>query len=425
MRRIVIAVCGLLMVAACGSPLGFKGTEGDHKLYEAVTTQSSGLIAVIDSLSHAQERSLPLGVLSADMSHLYSISAATATPMLVDTDPATGLTLHALPLARRFQLPPATVSGVPGGLSQNGRWLVLEAFDQNGPGPDGTHLLVVDTSFSKTATSIDLPGDFQFDAITNDGTKVYLIEYVSGIEYRVRDYDVRASHLDPNVVVDKSDSTEPMQGIRLSGVASPDGQWLYSVYTREKTGAFIHALNLDQTIAFCIDLPGSGYSADYSEFQWSLALSADGKHLFAANGPMGVIAQVDTGTFPTLTRTAHVDTSGPAASFFAQDVMAKEFGPNGAVLSPDGRTLIMAGSTGLVWVDTSSLLPATDSVVRARSHALADGSAILSLAASADGTTIYALNDAGMIAELRMSDGRQSAAFGGSDSQPLALVRVQ
>lgn len=413
MRRIVIAVCGLLMVAACGSPLGFKGTSGDHKLYEAATTQGSGLIAVIDSRSHAQERSLPLGVLSADASRLYSISTTTATPMLVVTDPSTGLTLRTLPLAHRFQLPPATVSGVPGGLSQNSRWLVLEALDY----PGATHLLVVDTSFSAAPLSIDLAGEFQFDAITNDGTKVYLIEYVSRNEYRVRDYVVGAHRLDPSVVADKSDSTEPMQGVRLSGVASPDGQWLYSVYTREKTGAFIHALNLDQTIAFCIDLPGSGYSSDYSEFQWSLALSADGTHLFAANGPMGVVAQVDIGAFPSLTRTAHVDTSSPAAGFFAQDVMAKEFGPNGAVLSPDGKSLVMAGTTGLVWVDAASL--------RERSRALTDGSAILSLAASADGTTIYALNSAGMIAELRMSDGRLSASFGGGGVQPLALVKVQ
>ncbi len=417
MRRIVIAVCGLLMVAACGGPLGFKGASGDHKLYEAATTQSSGLIAVIDSRSHAQERSLPLGVLSADMSHLYSISNAKATPMLVDTDPATGLTLRTLKLAHRFELPPATMSGVPGGLSRNGRWLVLEAFDRNGPVPDATHLLVVDTSFSKTATSIDLPGDFLFDAITNDGTKVYLIEYVSGSEYRVRDYDVRARHLDPNVVVDKSDSTEPMQGIRLSGVASPDGQWLYSVYAREKTGAFIHALNLDQTIAICIDLPGSGYAANYSDLQWSLALSGDGKQLYAVNGMLGVVAQVDTGAFPTLARTAHVATTFTATGFFAQDVMAKELGPNGAVLSPDGKTLVMAGSTGLVWVDTSSL--------GVRSRALADGSPVLSMAASADGTMVYALNASGMIAELRMSDGRESAAFGGGGAQPLALVRVE
>lgn len=415
MRRIVIAVGGLLVVAACGSPLGFKGTSGDHKLYEAATTQSSGLIAVIDSRSHAQERSLPLGVMSPDASHLYSISSA--TPMLVDTDPATGSPLRTLPLARRFQLPPATVSGVPGGLSQNGRWLVLEALDQNGPAPDATHLLVVDTLFSKTPMSVDLPGDFQFDAITNDGTKVYLIEYVSGNEYRVRDYDIRAGHLDPNVVVDKSDSTEPMQGIRLSGVASPDGQWLYSVYAREKTGAFIHALNLDNTVAFCIDLPGSGYAADFSDLQWSLALSADGKQLYAVNGMLGVVAQVETGAFPTLTRTAHVATTFTATGFFAQDVMAKELGPNGAVLSPDGKVLVMAGSTGLVWVDTSSL--------RVRGRASADGSPVLSMAASADGTVVYALNASGMIAELRMSDGRESAAFAGGGAQPLALVRVE
>ena len=31
-----------------------------------------------------------------------------------------------------------------------------------------------------------------------------------------------------------------MAGLRLSGVASPDGHWLYSIYARQDKGAFIH-----------------------------------------------------------------------------------------------------------------------------------------------------------------------------------------
>jgi hypothetical protein len=67
-----------------------------------------------------------------------------------------------------------------------------------------------------------------------------------------------------------------MAGSRLSGIASRDGQWLYSVYVRPDKSAFVHALSLEDPFALCIDLPGSGYSSNPDEFHWSLAVNAAG-----------------------------------------------------------------------------------------------------------------------------------------------------
>jgi hypothetical protein len=254
---------------------------------------------------------------------------------------------------------------------------------------------------------------------------VYLIEYLTGPDYRVRLYHLPGGELDPNVVVDKSDGTASMQGVRLSGVASPDGQWLFSVYARENKGAFIHALNLGSSFAFCIDLPGSGYSSNYQELQWSLALTGDGSHLYAANGSMGILEDVSmTSGFPTLARTANIDNPAPAAGIFAQDVQAKEFNSNGVAVSPDGKTLVMAGTSGVVWIDTATL----------HSHGLRLSDWIVkSVVASPDGHFVYALNDGGMIAELRMADGQMSTAFSATvpatlvagGAQPTALLRVE
>ena len=413
-RALLLAVCAAVVVAGCGkADLGPGTPTGDYKLYVATSTTNSELVAVIDSRSHSVERSLPLGTPSPDWKHLYSMESTT----LVDVDPKTGATRHTLHLPGQFQLPPATIGGVPGGLSQDGRWLVLQAFDTPTNFPSATHFAVVDTSYAKLVKQIDLTGYFQFDAISNDGQRIYLIEYLSSSEYQVRFLNVGTRQLDPTIVFDKSDGSSAMAGLRLSGVASPDGHWLYSVYIRQDKGAFIHALSLDNPIAFCIDLPGSGYASSQDGFHWSLALSADGSHLFAANGAMGVVADIDTGNdAPALTRTVQIDTTAQSASLFGQDVQAKEFGANGAVLSPDGRTLVMSGATGVVWVDTATL--------HARGRQLANWT-VWSLALSPNGNNLYAVSDSGMLAEMSMAGTHLATVFPGGAGQPMALLRVE
>ena len=414
MKAKVIAVCVLLALAGCGKAIVGQVPDGaGYKLYEAATTRSASTLSVIDSRSHAVDRQLPLGTPSLDWKHLYSVSSRT----LVDTDPHSGTTLHVLRLPGSYLLPPATMSGVPGGLSQNGRWLVLQAFDDNPTGlPTATHMLVVDTSYAKQPIPIELPGFFEFDAISNDGKRVFLIEFVSGTIYHVRFFDVGIGKLDKQIVFDKSDGTDAMTGLRLSGVPSSDGQWLFSVYAREHASSFIHALNLDAAIAFCIDLPGSGYTANPDEFRWSLAMSANGTHLYAANGATGIVADVnlDNGV-PGQMRASKLNNSESGRIFGVQNVEAKEIASGGAVLSPDGRTLVITGKTGVTWVDTAGL--------QARSRQLTDWR-VWSLGLSPDGQKLYAINDAGMIAELSMAGGA-GATFSGAPGQPLALIRVE
>lgn len=412
MRGLVLAIGALVMVVGCGRLPGVQNSAGDFKLYEASATSGSQQVSVIDSRSHAVERTLPLGTPSPDWSHLYTVQGSN----LIDLDPQTGAVLNQIRLPGAYQLPPATMSGVPGGLSPDGRWLVLETFDRSSSSSvRATHLIVVDTSYARKPQRIDLTGYFQFDAVNNEGTRVYLIEYVSDSQYYVRFFNVGSGALDPTIVFDKSDGSAAMAGTRLSGIASRDGQWLYSVYVRPDKSAFIHALSLEDPIAFCIDLPGSGYSTNPDEVGWSLALNAPGTNLFAANGATGTVVEIfiDNG-FPSTNRVAHLAT-GQASSALVQDVQAKELGGNAAAVSPDGRTLVIAGKTGLVWIDTASMT--------ARARQLADWS-VWSLGMSPDGSTVYAVNDAGMIAELPMAGAHSPTTFSGAAGQPLALIRV-
>ena len=414
MRGLVFAFGALVIVAACGRVPGGQTSSADYKLYEATSTQSSQQISVIDSRSHSVELSMPLGVASPNWSHLYTIRGDT----LVDLDPLDGATLYSERLPGYFQLPPATMSGVPGGLSQNGRWLVVQRFDPtSSPIPSTTHLALVDTLYLKPLQQFDLNGYFQFDAISNDGQRIFLIQYISQTEYYVRQFDVGIRQLNPNIIFDKADGAAAMAGLRLSGISSPDGHWLYSLYVRQDKSPFIHALNLDgKLIAFCVDLPGSGYSSNPDAFHWSLALSADASHLYAANGASGTVADIslDSGR-PRTPRAARLDTSQTAGIFAVQNVEAKELGGNAAAVSPDGKTLVIGGNSGLFWVDTTSL--------KAKDHRLADWN-VWSLAMSPDGATIYAVGDGGMIAEVSMSGSHEATTFSGAPGQPLALMRV-
>lgn len=415
MRGLVLAIGALVIVAGCGRVPGGQVTAGDYKLYEAASTSTSQQLSVIDSRSHSVELNMPLGTPSPDWTHLYTVDGDT----LVDLNPQTGAVRHKLQLPGHYQLPPATISGVPGGLSPNGHWLVLQSFDGKPNSlPSESHLLLVDTSYVKKPQRIDLSGYFQFDAVNDGGGRVYLIEYITSTQYDVRFYNVTGpiGSLDPTVVFDKSDGLAAMAGSRLSGVASQDGQWLYSVYMRPNKSAFIHMLSLENPIAFCVDLPGSGYATNPDEFHWSIALSPDGSHIYAANGPMGIVSDVYTGRegLPRVSRTVHI-ANGQSASIIAQDVQAKELGSNAAAVSPDGRTLVIAGKTGLVWIDTASL--------KAYDRQLADWR-VWSLGMSPDGTTLYAVNDAGMIAEMPMTGSHTPTTFGGAAGQPLALIRV-
>ncbi|OLD48406.1 MAG: hypothetical protein AUI42_12670 [Actinobacteria bacterium 13_1_40CM_2_65_8] len=412
MRALLVAIGALVIVAACGRVPGGQVSPGDYKLYVAASTSTSQQLSVIDSRSHSVELNMPLGTPSPDWTHLYTVKGDT----LLDLDPQTGATRRSLQLPGSMQLPPATLSGVPGGLSPNGRWLVLESFDRTDSIPAATHMLVVDTTYVSAPRQIDLKGLFNFDAVSNDGQRVYMIQYLTGNQYHVRFYDLSIGRLDPQIVFDKSDGSAAMAGLRLSGVASPDGHWLYSMYIRENQGPFIHALSLDDPIAICIDLPGDlGYSTNPDEFRWSLTMNAAGTHLYAANGATGIVADLSIdGGVPNHQRTVQL-VGGQTANSFIQNVEAKELGGNAAALSPDGQTLVIAGKTGLVWVDTASL--------KARDRQLT-GWNIWSVAMAPDGATVYAMDDTGMIAELPVKGARAATTFGGAGGQPLALIRV-
>jgi hypothetical protein len=392
--KIARAFAVLFVTAACaGGPTQPPAESGHMRLFEATSSE----IAVVDSVTHVAVRHLPLGVPSADWQHLYSISG----PALRDTDPASGLTRATLQLPGTYQLPAATSTGVPGGLSPDGGWLVAQSYDGA-----TTHFVIVNTVGMRIAHTAKLAGRFTFDAISDDGQRLYLIQYLNGREYYVRLFDVLTGNLDANIVVDKSNGEQSMSGLRLSGLATPGGSWLFSMYVRESDNPFVHALSLDGPFAFCLDLPGSGYGSNAGEKHWAIAMDRMGSTFFAVNSATGVVAQIDNSQQynPHITRTAQIPGGRPL-----------NIGPNAAVLSDDGKSLVVAGSTGLAWIDTARLA--------IRFQILTDWR-IWSLALSPDGKTLFAVNDDGRIAEVMMYSAQVTSTFDPSVGRPMALIGV-
>ncbi len=390
MRTALVMLVAGMLVFACGQAPRSGPAAGDPMLFVAVSTPDGQSVDLVDARSHTTAGHLPLGVPSADWKHYYLVSGS----VLQDIDPMSGGVQRTLPLPAAYELPVVTAGGMPGGLSQDGRQLVLQ---QQSAGV--SHLLVIHTSFTADPIRIDIPGDFQFDAISNDGGRLYLIQHGAGGHYFVRDYVV-GSGLDPNIIFDKSDGSAAMSGVRLMGVAAPGGSTLYSVYARPDQSAFVHELSLDAPFAVCADLSGPGFSADRKGMRWTLALNPAGDRLFAANSALGIVTEVMSPDGSQ--RTVHL--AGGATEL-----------SGGAAFTQDGTRLIVAGAGGVRWLDVSTL------------HTVATALptwTIASIAMSPDGKALYAVSGSGEIAELDGA-GKVIGTFEPGLGRPILLMGVQ
>jgi hypothetical protein len=167
---------------------------------------------------------------------------------------------HTLRLAGRWGIPRVTLDGDVGGLSRDGRILVLaqEANHPNGELSATSTFTVLRTKPLRVERRIVLHGDFGFDALSPHGRTLYLIEHVSQRElfrYRVRAYDVPAGRLLGRVVADKRQRSWLMNGYPVARAASAGGRWVYTLYTNPDNYPVVHALDTVSRTAVCVGLP--------------------------------------------------------------------------------------------------------------------------------------------------------------------------
>ena len=388
MRTLRLALAASLsaaLLAGCAKGTGvtpLTRAAAGYSLYYLDAQVGNGPIQVVDAATGRHERTLPVGTPSPDWQRLYAVTYDNDRTVLRAVDAHTAALVHQISFAGAFALP-ATATGATGGLSPNGEWLVLESH----AALNQTSFMILNTSFTQRPLRVVLNGPFSFDAISNDGDRLYLIESLAAFQpghYRVRLYDIGAGSLDPHVIVDKREiGSASMTGTRISGVFAPDGGWQYSLYMNERKGAFIHALNLDASFAWCIDLPPGGDQS--KQMMWSLAITPDGRSLYAVNPTLGKVARIDIGPQGPDNAVSQTNSfarvSAAASSGFVTDVEAKEIQMGSAALSRDGRTLFATAFDGTVAIDLSSL--------RLQRRVL-DGAGIESVVMSQDAAWIFA-----------------------------------
>jgi hypothetical protein len=154
-----------------------------------------------------------------------------------------------------YGIPMVAYDGSTGGLSRDGKRLVVYS-PSRGIGRDVTRYVVLDPVTLRVRSRITLAGNFGFDALSPDGSLMYLIHLKSGsgLDYEVRALDVNTGRLFPGAIVDRREPDEKMTGIPMTRVGSDDASWAYTLYAKPDSGAFVHALHTTGREAFCIDL---------------------------------------------------------------------------------------------------------------------------------------------------------------------------
>jgi hypothetical protein len=229
----------------------------------------------------AQPLSLPDGAVA------YMTKSERAGTVLTERT-RLGRTLRERRLSGVFSIPAVAYDGSAGGLSGDGRTLVLISPRRAFPARTTT-FAVVDTRRLAVRRHVELAGDFSFDAISPDGNTIYLIAYSGSLDkYAVRAYDLPAGRLLPRPVVDPDEADEPMTGAPISRAPSPDGRWAYTLYQSEEH-PFVHALDTARRTAVCIDLD------DLSDVSGA-TLNLRGTRLEVTGGSGDVLATIDTTT---------------------------------------------------------------------------------------------------------------------------------
>jgi hypothetical protein len=166
-----------------------------------------------------------------------------------------------------FGVPMITYKGPATGMFRDGSTFVLQSV---GVGTKTTFQLVSTRDLSVRDT-ITLPGTFAFDALSPDGSKLYLIQHTTAEDiqhYVVRAYDLGEHTLMAGKIADKTQKGWVMEGFPAARATTGDGRWVYTLYWNPNGYPFVHALDTVAGVAHCVGIAsprgGSGAILDYT-----------------------------------------------------------------------------------------------------------------------------------------------------------------
>jgi hypothetical protein len=313
-----------------GCPLPCSGqvaSPEDERLLYVQPEGERGPVSVYDTRTGKLRFRLPKGFSSADGRwhfNAYRWLDGTKIPVFAVS---TGRVWQTFTVPGRWRI---------GGVSPQGRWLVLTNRRFN---PLRTELAILDASRGLIAHRFRLRGNFEVETVSPDGRRLFLIEHLrenGAPRYLVRLYNVPSRRLQSEPLRGGKDRV--MAGYAWSGVASPNGRWLLTLYLNTlRSNAFVHALDLKKGIPRCIDLPSGRGAFDLLK-RYSLTLSPNGRTLYAANPAIGAVTEIDLDSRRVIRRT----------SFPAEQTQGvRRAATLGGTISGDGRTLYFSGGRAL------------------------------------------------------------------------------
>jgi DNA-binding beta-propeller fold protein YncE len=338
---------------------------------------------------------LPVGLFSQDHQRVYTAVPQNGQTVITVTNAHSSANMHTFTIPGTYAT--AGQNYTTAVISADGRWLALREIGETGP---MSTIALVDTQAGKLFKTIQLNGDFDLDAISPDGSRVYLLERLNDQagHYYVRLYDVSQNQLVDGHIVDKSDYwNDDMSGSALTRQMAKDGTIAYTLYTDTvRNSAFVHILPLAGSYrgARCIDLP-AGKTSELLRY-YTLALSPDGNTLYAVNSALGVIISIDVGHSDevfsdNVKATARFNPGTLAGSDKTQALY------HGAALSPDQNTLYFVGVHGIWAANTADLKVKSNYVT---------GQVFTGIALSKDGQTLYAVHPASGVTLVNVASGQ-------------------
>jgi murein peptide amidase A len=180
-------------------------------------------------------------------------------------------------LRGNYAIPAVAFDGSAGGLSANGNALALINFTRAYP-PPRTKVAILDTDVylrhprragqrrpQHAIRRLSLPGYFSFQAISPNGSKLYLRRYRthdrgSTHDRRSDDFDLRTMDTRSGRLASQplavSNGGRPLAGLPVSAATSPDGRWAYALYDGDMRMPFLLALDTVNGRVIRVDLPG-------------------------------------------------------------------------------------------------------------------------------------------------------------------------
>ena len=307
----------------CPAPCSGQSSSPPNAKYLYVQPQGAiGTVAAYDTASGRLAFSLPPGASSADGRwHVSSFPARGHTT----------LARYALRTGRVVSASSVRGSWRIAVLAPTGRFAALD-----GGGSSTTRIAIVDTVRGTVVRKITLRGRFEVETVSADGRRMFLIQHLNDRSYLVRLFDVARNKL-VTQALKASGEGSPMVGYAWSGVASPNGRWLLTLYLNtHHRHAFVHALDIVRGEPYCIALP-SGHARLPTLERYTLTLSPDGRTLFAANPALGVVSEIALAS-KRVVREVKFSPSGAGRS--TRHLLA-------GTISRNGRTLYFSAGTGL------------------------------------------------------------------------------